>query len=105
MRPRRTRSAPTQTVVGRWLLTTVTGDTATRKQVAQRLNGGRPGMNDDEPAAVSCACHLGLVRLQEQRGASAPWELVDVLLRNTPEAERPAREDAGGSASASLSGP
>src|SRR3954447_22059912 len=102
MRMRRARRASPRTVVGRWLLATATGDTNTRMQVAGRLNGGRPGMNDDEPAVVSCACHLGLVTLQDQRGASAPWELVDVMLRNPPEPNRPSRADTGATASTSL---
>jgi hypothetical protein len=48
------------TCVGQWLLASLEGDTERRRRLAVPLNGGKPGFNLDEPAAVSAACELAI---------------------------------------------
>lgn len=95
-----------RTVVGRWLLATGTLQDATRlRQLGKQINGGEPGFNVDEPAVVSCACHLALLELQEQRGLSALTELVDGALRHVRAERRPTRESLFATGAATLRQP
>ncbi len=52
-----------RTTAGLWLRAGVFGDRDSRMRLSKRLNGGKPGWNEDEPAVAEAACELAVGRL------------------------------------------
>lgn len=50
------------TLMGQVLRATLRRDFGAADDLSGRLNGGRPGWNDDEPAVVEAACELAALR-------------------------------------------
>lgn len=51
-----------RTNVGQWLRATLLRQTELRDRLKTKLNGGKAGWNDDEPAVVQAACELAVSR-------------------------------------------
>jgi hypothetical protein len=52
-----------RTYIGLWLRASLLGESETYRRLGQRLNGGKAGWNDDEPAVVEAACELAAQQL------------------------------------------
>jgi hypothetical protein len=71
--PAHSAASRPRTTAGLWLVATLLGRSESRKLLSGRLNGGRPGWNDDEPAVVESTCELLMGRY-----FGADYEVRDV---------------------------
>jgi hypothetical protein len=62
-RPKSEMKPVPRTLAGQWMRSGVLEDADTRRRLGRRLNGGKDGWNDDEPAVIEAACELAVRRM------------------------------------------